>query len=183
MPKPDRSDSDLPSALCLSGSPTADHAKRFMGGRAGDQGTEEREVWAMTDALRKAAEMALDWMERYQTSRPIFVIAEPIKALRQALAESANSTTDFVESKALAQPEQEPVAGMFNEKLPDQNPPSWVRDYKPKREWVGLKHEEIADALLPLRNQYVASASTKFKIGKAIEAKLKEKNFKGESNE
>ena len=29
-----------------------------------------------------------------------------------------------------AQPEQEPVTGMFEEKLPDQNPPPWVRDYK-----------------------------------------------------
>ena len=47
---------------------------------------------------------------------------------------------------------------------------------KKQRTWVELTDEEIADALLPLRNQYVASASTKFKIGKAIEAKLKEKN-------
>ena len=34
--------------------------------------------------------------------------------------------------QALSQPEQEPVAEMFEEKLPDQNPPLWVRDYKAK---------------------------------------------------
>ena len=85
--------------------------------------------------------------------------------LRQELEESANSTTDFVESKALAQPEQEPVAGMFEEKLPDQNPPSWVRDYKPKREWVGLEDEDVAT----VKNEFNRGALW-------AEAKLKEKN-------
>lgn len=42
----------------------------------------------MTD-LRKAAEMALDWMERYESNNPIFEITEPIQALRQALANEA----------------------------------------------------------------------------------------------
>ena len=32
--------------------------------------------------------------------------------------------------QALSQPEQEPVFGMFEEKMLDQNPPPWVRDYK-----------------------------------------------------
>ena len=41
-----------------------------------------------------------------------------IPALRQALAEPANSTTDLVEPKASSQPEQ-------------------------KREWVGLTDEEV----------------------------------------
>jgi len=46
----------------------------------------------MTNLRTEAIKMALDWMERYQTSRPIFEITKPIQALRQALA----------------QPEQEP---------------------------------------------------------------------------
>ena len=37
-----------------------------------------------------------------------------VHELRQALAEPANSTTDFVEPKASSQPEQEPVAWMHN---------------------------------------------------------------------
>ena len=101
--------------------------------------------------LRKAAEMAaidleelISWhgirdsneklMPAHNQTPEIKSAMETLEALRQTLAESANSTTDFVESKALAQPEQAPVTGMFDEKLPDQNPPPWVRDYKPKRQ-------------------------------------------------
>ena len=35
---------------------------------------------------------------------------------------------------------------MTEEKLPDQNPPPWVKDYKPKREWVGLTDREREEA-------------------------------------
>ena len=64
--------------------------------------------------LRKAAEMALKSLE--EDPVPLNAINNAQMWLRQALA----------------QPEQEPVAGMFEEKLPDQNPPPWVRDYKEK---------------------------------------------------
>lgn len=58
--------------------------------------------------LRKAAEMALEAFEMYlqhSTKEMIFNQISTARAeqLRQALAESANSTTDFVEPKALAQ--------------------------------------------------------------------------------
>ena len=79
----------------------------------------------MTD-LRKLLETLEDYVvqaldqhdQQYQrhpsTERDRQVIVNDLEALRQSLA----------------QPEQEPVAGMFEEKLPDQNPPPWVRDYK-----------------------------------------------------
>ena len=57
----------------------------------------------MTD-LRKAAEMALERLESHE----YWMDEEAIEALRQALAESANSTTDFVEPKTPSQTEQEP---------------------------------------------------------------------------
>jgi hypothetical protein len=80
----------------------------------------------MTD-LRKAAEMALKAFEKIyegcgevkkdnlskhsnELARLVRKDCIPqIEALRQALAESANSTTDFVEPKASSQTEQEPV--------------------------------------------------------------------------
>ena len=70
------------------------------------------------DSLRLAAEMALD-------------------VLRNTVGHSSQSQTRIDDAKhalvqALEQPEQEPVVGMFEEKLPDQNPPLWVRNYKAK---------------------------------------------------
>ncbi len=72
--------------------------------------------------------------------------------------------------QALAQPEQEPVVGMFEEKLPDQNPPPWSRSYRLKRDWVGLTQEEV-DALL-----WKLSVGAVDEDVRTIEAKLKEKN-------
>lgn len=77
--------------------------------------------------LRKAAEMALEALEwNYGTDLCdiencmawLDKMNATIPALRQALAEPANSTTDLVEPKASSQPEQ-------------------------KREWVGLTDEEV----------------------------------------
>jgi hypothetical protein len=51
-------------------------------------------------SLREAAEMALEALEESWEEH------EAIDALRQALAESANSTTNFVEPKTPVQPEQ-----------------------------------------------------------------------------
>ena len=68
----------------------------------------------MTD-LRKAAEalqlaenLGHAWTlqsDQMKAASELRRLHEENEALRQALAESANSTTDFVESKALAQPE------------------------------------------------------------------------------
>ena len=123
----------------------------------------------MTD-LRKAAEMALEALHNIDQSNN----DDAIEALRQALAEPANSTTDFVEPKASSQTEQEPlvwmnkyghVASFQNEEYKD---PLYTAP--PKREWVGLTDEEIDAA--------VKSCNTldTYKYFRAIEAKLKEKN-------
>jgi hypothetical protein len=124
----------------------------------------------MTD-LRKAAEMALEALHNIDQSNN----DDAIEALRQALAEPANSTTDFVEPKASSQTEQEPVAW--------HEPDSYgnVTTYKkwalengwkplytapPKREWVGLTDEEKGWCGAPTLQETVAR----------VEAKLKEKN-------
>jgi hypothetical protein len=63
-------------------------------------------------SLRKAAEMALEALGETIDYLPAKSgvrreVDDATQALRQALEESANSTTDFVEPKALAQTEQE----------------------------------------------------------------------------
>ena len=103
-----------------------------------------------------------------------------VHELRQALAEPANSTTDFVEPKASSQTEQEPVAWMHNfiegnvvaHKPADisRHPDRWTPLYTapPKREWVGLTDEEYK--IIHNKNYNYEE------IACAIEAKLKEKN-------
>jgi hypothetical protein len=132
----------------------------------------------MTD-LRKAAEMALEALE------DIFDLenkdVEAIQALRQALAEPANSTTSVVEPKASSQTEQEPecVAVIGNwgkvEWKEGVFPQLGGKLYTapPKREWVGLTDEELepmCDDWRIIFGPYVHDFT------KAIEAKLKEKN-------
>ena len=58
---------------------------------------------------------------------------------------------------------------MTEEKLPDQNPPPWIKGYKPKREWVGLTNEEIDQAANNAGFGHI-------NIALEIEAKLKDKN-------
>ena len=140
----------------------------------------------MTD-LRKAAEMALkDWLandegvvkfkmqlktEWISAASNGFVAGYEI-ALRQALAESANSTTDFVESKASGQPEQEPVAWMDRDSGVVGRLHQWknaipLYTAPPKREWQGLTDEDYKELL---------DSNWGGSLTKAIEAKLKEKN-------
>ena len=86
----------------------------------------------MTD-LRKAAEQAATDLEE-------LIHWHGVRDSNDKLMPAHNQTPEIksaIESlealrQALAQPEQEPVTGMFEEKLPDQNPPPWVRDYKAK---------------------------------------------------
>ena len=115
----------------------------------------------MTD-LRKAAEMALEVMSKEPESFTLWV--EDMRQAREALRQ------------ALSQPEQESVVGMFEEKLPDQNPPPWVRDYKPKREWVGLTDESIWDIKMKGRDLECVSRSALMRFAREIEAASKEKN-------
>ena len=108
--------------------------------------------------LRKAAEMALKYFE---DAYGVDVIEFEIKeALRQALA----------------QPEQEPVAWVYNGILHEFDPSEFATSEvkplytaPPKREWVGLTDEEAREIRLK-----VGSAADVY--ARAIEAKLKEKN-------
>ena len=113
----------------------------------------------MTD-LRKAAEMALKRLDFHLKQNNYAMDSEAAQALRQALA----------------QPKQEPVTGMFEEKLPDQNPPPWVRDYKPKREWVGLTDESIWNIKMKGRDLECVSRSALMRFAREIEAASKEIN-------
>ena len=140
----------------------------------------------MTD-LRKAAEMAYEVMtdihqvceganhkrkdmHPYGSDCPIQKrFDDAWEALRQALAKPVKS---YCGGKPNYCTEPEDWVSLYTAKQVAEAVEAAIKS----RQWVGLTDEEIADALLPLRNQYVASASTKFKIGKAIEAKLKEKN-------
>jgi hypothetical protein len=66
-------------------------------------------------SLRKAAEMALACLDKAiaYSKNEIKQQDEARLALRQALAESANSTTNFVEPKTPVQPEQEPMQEIY----------------------------------------------------------------------
>jgi hypothetical protein len=147
-------------------------------------------------SLRKAAEMALRQLQKddvYLGHRSK-TRADAIEAIRQALAESANSTTDFVEPKALAQPEQEPEwiedgfgtmwqkcgkkdCGKFVVKIgkvdcwhgncPENKPERKGSHPEKKDNWVGLTEEDIYEAM---------DFDDEFEFARALEAKLKEKN-------
>ena len=113
--------------------------------------------------LRKAAEMALETLcvgandavpndidERFE---------QAIQALRQALA----------------QPEQEPVAWVYNGILHEFDPSEFATSEvkplytaPPKREWVGITYDEVYE--------FVCTTDSYINLARAIEAKLKEKN-------
>ena len=125
--------------------------------------------------LRKAAEMALDVLLDPKTRAD--EVAEAVKVIRQALAEPANSTTDFVEPKASAQTEQEPVCFLretsWRYEIAPWDDPNGIPVYTapPKREWVGLTREDKDDLVHALPEFYSMEH-----VILATEAKLKEKN-------
>ena len=134
----------------------------------------------MTD-LRKAAEMALDALEKGTTGLAI----RAIPALRQALAQEqikcprcgeVNPAEIHTCSPQVAQPEQEELIQFKDGKW------SYVR--KP---WVGLTREEVDAIREDIFKKYQMALSTSkditsknnysaFNFYRAIEAKLKEKN-------
>ena len=124
--------------------------------------------------LRKAAEMAATDLEELISWHGIRDSNDKLMPAHNQTPEikSAIETLEQLR-QALLQPEQEPVA--FEEKLPDQNPPPWVRDYKPKREWQGLTRKEAEDVV----DDFITiGGDVENWVGywRAIEAKLKEKN-------
>ena len=123
----------------------------------------------MTD-LRKAAEMALEFVEWFGSNdhsiRPKHKAPEIAEALRQALA----------------QPEQEPVAWVYNGILHEFDPSEFATSEvtplytaPPKREWVGLTDEEIEHCFVfDWSGEFYAN--WRKQTYEAIKAKLKEKN-------
>ena len=113
--------------------------------------------------LRKAAEMALEALE----------LGDDI---------SAEQMSDALEAlrQALAQPEQEPVAWVYNGILHEFDPSEFATSEvtplytaPPKREWVGLTDEEIEECKI---NGGLPHAINWRLSVKVMEAKLKEKN-------
>ena len=157
----------------------------------------------MTD-LRKAAEMALEALEHAQDCvrtnyHPGHYWEKEIEALRQALEEPANSTTDFVEPKTASQPEQEGMKIDASAPLVVHPHPAFAAP--PKREWVATIgnwgkvewREDVFPQLgaklysAPPKREWVGLTRRELDIAtlgledlsdcyKAIEAKLKEKN-------
>jgi len=142
----------------------------------------------MTD-IRKAAEMALDWMERYESNNPIFEITEPIQALRQALAQSVDAVNMSQERvDETVKREHEPYGYLWfthqmerrfthyrpkeEQRIGEVTP---IYTAPPKREWVGLTDDEIYDYADKFLYQHGSNFGIK-SFGKAVEAKLKEKN-------
>ena len=97
----------------------------------------------MTD-LRKAAEMALEALEwNYGTD---------LENIENCMAwlDKMNATIPALR-QALAQPEQEPVAWVYNGILHEFDPSEFATSEvkplytaPPKREWVGLEDEDVA---------------------------------------
>jgi hypothetical protein len=122
----------------------------------------------MTD-LRKAAEQALKDLTRLCHAQAY----DTVEALRQALA----------------QPEQKPVAWMYewdgrinftttDQRFVEAAHPHFVKSTPlytapPKREWVGLTDADIAKAM---HGSVEGSNMLPYQFARAIESKLKEKN-------
>ena len=133
----------------------------------------------MTD-LRKAAEMALEALETHVPHVYKDRGYEPIQALRQALAMEKFSKVNQEIEEALKQPQQEPVAWVYNGILHEFDPSEFATSEvkplytaPPKREWVGLTDEELkvlCDEWQIIYGGYVRP------FAETIEAKLKEKN-------
>jgi FAD/FMN-containing dehydrogenase len=147
--------------------------------------------------LRKRAEIRRQISDRksVQEGKPDR-IADLLEEAAEALAESANSTTNFVEPKALAQPEQEAftldrgcwergccaydtrdgdgvivyvdAVNMSQERVDETE--------KREHEWVGLTDEEMNELWVEYHGDSCIADGRIPEYEKAIEAKLKEKN-------
>ena len=136
----------------------------------------------MTD-LREAAKMALEVLK--QSLGYSNEAQERIKEAKQALRQ------------ALEQPEQEPVAWVYNGILHEFDPSEFATsEVKPlytappcqtgaqciggkcpecERQWIGLTDEEIHEMIMGMRSRNMGVVMTE-EIFREVEAKLKEKN-------
>jgi hypothetical protein len=146
----------------------------------------------MTD-LRKAAEMALEALEEigdewgFTSERTVPNRTKAIQALRQALAQpvdAINMTQERVDETAKYEHEPWPsvqcVCGgtiyfKYTPPISDYHE-GWEEGFKAaKHKWVGLTDEEIYD----YADKFLYDGGSNYGVlsfGKAVEAKLKEKN-------
>ena len=134
----------------------------------------------MTDKLRAAAEMALEALEAEiefpKTGPALTMMKDSVEALRQALAEPPNSTTNVVEPEPVVWGMQNSFGQITDVITPDEHDrvegaytvPLYTAP--PKREWQGLTDEEVDNLL---GNMSLGSVDEDVRL---IEAKLKEKN-------
>ena len=148
--------------------------------------------------LRKAAEMALDWMERYESNNPIFEITEPIQALRQAIEQAEKQKCPWPDGECTTCEKIESKPSLWFAIHKDGNvkyttdsarAKGWkesgayrlVRDYytaPPKREWVGLTAEEV-NSIVNLSTFDDAGYdifTDGSQVARIVEIRLKEKN-------
>ena len=112
--------------------------------------------------LRKAAEMALGVLLDPKTTAD--EVADAVKTIRQALAQPEQEPVGYVTIENISSWAQVPSIKWF--KKPTKGP---LYTAPPKREWVGLTHDEVDSWELP-------DSPTVFEFAQFIEAKLKEKN-------
>ena len=122
--------------------------------------------------LREAAKLALIALEN-GTSPNLWSSTK--ENLRKALAMEKFSKVNQEIEEALKQPQQEPVAWVYNGILHEFDPSEFATSEvkplytaPPKREWVGVTYDEVYE--------FVCTADSYINLAKAIEAKLKEKN-------
>ena len=128
------------------------------------------------EALERSVATCFDQRSHDEVmGRPEHFVNKAITALRLAI-DAQNMASESTYKEALAQPEQEPVAfashGVVN----------WIADKQfqheanlyiaPQRTWVGLTEEEMMDAIY--------APVTPMERGRRVEAKLKQKNTRGQ---
>jgi hypothetical protein len=146
----------------------------------------------MTD-LRKAAEMALEALNSVPDWDCTYPIGKAKEALRQALAQEVTGEVDAVNTSQervdeTAKSEHEPYGYLWfthqmERRFTHYRPKEEQRIGEvtplyaapPKREWVGLTDDEIYDYADKFLYQHGSNFGIK-SFGKAVEAKLKEKN-------
>jgi len=140
------------------------------------------------DALRKAAEQALEALERHGAhdgNCDYMILLTSLPPMRKPCSCGLHASITTLRT-ALAQQEQEPVAWLQKngfrfiadiEPQDDSELPLYTRP--PRREWQGLTDKQIKTALAQVAESIDASSITMTHwplVARAIEAKLKERN-------
>ncbi len=149
---------------------------------------DRQEVLKAQQALRQALEQPDDEWSR-DKDKILAVIRQKGLTLLRTSSGYDLVRLGQVTAQSLAQPEQEPVAWMYEDELPESYPYDLMYPYSkvdgvrlfpvytapPKRNWVGLTDEEIQKVVHDMGTIGDLSHD-EFDICRAVIAKLKEKN-------